>query len=189
MKKGLIIISLLLLLCGCEKTKPEYLISSIGFDSKDGEFTTCFEAVILNSEKDSQELKILSASGKTVEDCVEQISRQSTQPLLLSHCAVLVIGESITQDQLNQIYEYCFRERDITLSAFFVETENAEKLLSQKPISTICAGYDILGLLEQYSTFKNVKLRNRYFEIMALNGQVTLPKIALTEEGYYFENY
>lgn len=189
MKKCVFAVFLLLLLCGCQKTKPEYIISSIGFDSKDGKFNTCFEAIILNSEKDDQELKLLSGSGKTVEQSISKIKRQCTQPLLLSHCAVLAVGESVSKKQLNQIYDYCYNQREITLSAVFVKTENAKKLLSRKPVSTVCVGYDVLGLLEQYSNFKNVNFKNRYFEIMALRTKVTLPNIALTKEGYYFENY
>lgn len=189
MKKCVFAVFLLLLLCGCQKTKPEYIISSIGFDSKNGNFETCFEAIVLNSEKDEQELKILSGSGKTVEQSISKIKRQCTQPLLLSHCAAVAVGESVSEKQLNQIYDYCYNQREITLSAVFVKTENAKKLLSRKPVSTVCVGYDVLGLLEQYSEFKKVNFKNRYFEIMALRADVVLPKIALTKEGYYFENY
>ncbi len=189
MKKVLLIFPLLILLCGCRQTQPEYLISSIGFDNAGGQLKTYFEAIIINSETEGQQVKLIEGSGKTVKEAMEQVERKCTQGLLLSHCAVLVIGDSVTQKQMNNIYDFCFENPDITLSAFFVETENAKKLLSAQPLSTISVGYDILGLIRQYSENEKIKIKNRYFEIMALDKQVTLPKITLKEEGYYLENY
>ena len=45
MKKFFLVVVLLLLLCGCQKTKPEYLVSSIGFDKKQNNYTVFFETV------------------------------------------------------------------------------------------------------------------------------------------------
>ncbi len=189
MKRLLIIFPILILLCGCQKTRPEYLISSIGFDNAGGQLNTCFEAIVINSETEDQQVKLFEGKGKTVKQSIEQIERQCTQGLLLSHCAVLVVGQEVSEEQLNGIYDFCFENPDITLSAFFVKTENAKELLSAKPVSTISVGYDILGLIEQYRENEKIKIKNRYFEIMALEKQVKLPKIALKEEGYYLENY
>jgi len=188
MKKIFICLLLLLFLGGCQKAKPEYLISSIGIDTKNDKFNVCFEAVIINSENPEQKLMLLKGSGDTIEQAVAQINRQCTQPLLLSHCAVIVTGETITEKQLNEILEYCYQRDEITLSAFFITTKNAEKLLSQEPVSSVCVGYDIMGLIEQYSKLKNKNFKNRFFEVMTLKEQTVLPKITLKEKGYYLEN-
>lgn len=188
MKKILLIFTLLISLCGCRQTGGEYIISSIGFDNKDGLLNTCFEAVVINSETTESQIKLIEGKGKTVTDGIEKIKKQITQKLLLSHCGVLVMGENLTESQINEIYEFCFNERDITLSARVVKTENAKKLLQKKAISSISVGYDILGLIEQYSK-KDKQIKNRYFEIMALERRVALPKIITTKEGYYLENY
>jgi len=187
MKKILLVLPLLLLLCSCQKAQPEYLISSIGFDNKDGQINTCFEAVVINSETKDQRVLLIEGKAKTVEEGIKKIKRQCTQKFLLSHCGVLIIGDTVTKEQLDNVYEYCFNERDITLSAYFVRTENAKKLLSQKPVSTIAVGYDIFGLIKQYSQSKRIK--NRYFEIMAQDKNVALPKITLKKEGYYLEKH
>jgi hypothetical protein len=185
MKKFILIFLPLLLLCGCQKTKPQYLISSIGFDSKDGQLITCFEAIIINSETEDQEIKLFEGKGETVEDGVKEIEKQCTQDFLLSHCGLFIVGETVNEKQLDNIYEFCFKKEEITLSARFVKAENAKKLLSQKPISTISVGYDILGLIEQYS--KTAKIKNRYFEIEANEKKTRLPQIKLKEKGYYLE--
>ena len=139
MKKILLSFVLMLFLCGCEKTGPEYLISGIGFDNNNQTYKVCFEAVVINTENTEQSVKLLKGEGKTVEEAVKEIDRQCTQPLLLSHCGILAIGENISQEQFSKICKYCYNIEEITLSAFFVKTDNAEKLLSVKPISSACA--------------------------------------------------
>lgn len=188
MKKILLIFTLLISLCGCKQTGAEYIISSMGFDNSDGLLNTCFEAIVINSETTESQIKLLEGKGKTVTDGIKQIKKSATQKLLLSHCGVLVMGEDLTESQINEIYEFCFDERDITLSARVVTTKNAKQLLQTKPVSSIAVGYDILGLIEQYSK-KDKQIKNRYFEIMALERRVALPKIMPTKEGYYLENY
>ncbi len=188
MKKILLIFILLISLCGCKQTGAEYIISSMGFDNSDGLLNICFEAIVINSETTESQIKLLEGKGKTVKDGIKQIKKSATQKLLLSHCGVLVMGENLTQSQIDGIYEFCFDERDITLSARVVTTKNAKQLLQSKSVSSIAVGYDILGLIEQYSK-KDKQIKNRYFEIMALEKQVVLPKITPTKEGYYLENY
>ena len=188
MKKILLIFILLISLCGCKQTGAEYIISSMGFDNSDGLLNICFEAIVINSETTESQIKLLEGKGETVKDGIKQIKKSATQKLLLSHCGVLVMGENLTQSQIDGIYEFCFDERDITLSARVVTTKNAKQLLQSKPVSSIAVGYDILGLIEQYSK-KDKQIKNRYFEIMALERRVSLPKITPTKEGYYLENY
>ncbi len=182
MKKIFLILVLIVSLCGCEKTGPEYLISSMGFDSIDGAYNVCFEAVIINTETTEQSVKLLKGEGKTVKEAVRQIDKQCTQPLLFAHCGVLAIGDSITKEQFKEIGDFCYREDEITLSAFFISTENAQKLLSVKPVSSICAGYDIMGLVKE-----NKRHKNRFFEVMSSGYKAHLPRISLKDGGLRFD--
>lgn len=184
MKRCVLCLLILLSLSGCYKSNNNYLISSIGFDYEDGMYNTAFEAVISNSETDEQTVKLIKAKGDTIEKCVKEIEKQCTQEVLLSHCGIIAVGESVDKERLQEIYDYCFKNENITISVRFVKTENAEKLLSQEPVSAVAVGYDILNLTEQ--TDKSAK--NRYFEIMAQNGKAKMPKVTLTKEGYYIEN-
>lgn len=182
MKKIALTLLLMLFLCGCEKTGPEYLISSMGFDSTKGVYNVCFEAVIINTETTEQSVRLLKGSGNTVEDAVKEIDAQITQPLMLSHCGVIAIGNSINNKQLHEIGEFCYSRDEITLSAFFVRTENALQLLSVKPVSSVCAGYDIMGLIEQNKPYKN-----RFFEIINSDYEAALPQISLMDGGLCFD--
>ncbi len=183
MKKIWLGLILILFLCGCEKTAPEYLISSIGFDSKGETYKVCFEAVIINTENTEQSVKLLKGEGETIKEAVDKIERQCTQPLLLSHCGVLAVGEDITRQQFLEICDYCYEKNEITLSAFFIKTKNAQKLLSAKPISSACVGYDIMGLIKQNKHYKN-----RFFEVINSDYKASIPKISLKDGGLLFEN-
>ncbi len=181
MKKLLLIIISLLLLCGCEKRGPEYLVSGIGFDKENGVYKVCFESVIINSEDTKQTIKLIKGKGKTLDEAVDEIKKQCTQPLLLSHCGVLVIGKNIQENELEGIAEYCVKSKEITLSAFIVNTESAWKLLSAKPVSSVAVGFDIMGLLEQNKVYKN-----RLFEVVNSNYESNLPTISIINGGLKF---
>lgn len=181
MKKLLLVFALLFCLCGCQKTGPEYLVSSIGFDRVNGQYNVCFEAIIINTENTEQTVKLLKGTGSTIEAAVKQIEKQCTQPLLLSHCGVIAIGEGVTDYGLRKIGDYCFSQDQITLSAYFVRCNNAEKLLSVKPLSSACAGYDIMSLIKE-----NNHRKNRFFEVISAEYEIPLPHISLKNGGLTF---
>ncbi len=181
MRKIVFALLFLLLLCGCEKTSPEYLISSMGFDNENGKYDVYFEAIIINSENQGQMLKLLNGKGESIDKAVEQIRKSCTQPLLLSHCGVIIIGENISKKQFEDIKNYCYDTDPVTLSAYFVKAKNAKELLSAKPVSSACVGYDILGLIKQNGTVKS-----RFFEILNSGPKVQLPTISVKNTGVYF---
>ncbi len=181
MKKALWFFVLLLFLCGCEKQGPEYLVSSIGFDKVNDGYKVCFESVIINSEDTKQTVKLLKGEGQTLSMAINEIEKQCTQPLLLSHCGVLVIGDSITKNELNDIATYCVKGEQITLAAFLIRTESAQKLLSVKPLSSVAVGFDIMGLLEQSKHYKN-----RLFELVNSDYKIPLPSVSINDGGLIF---
>ncbi len=183
MKKFFIMFIIMLCLCGCEKKGPEYLVSGMGFDKVEGIYNVCFETVIINSEDTKQSVRLLKGKGTSLESAVEEILNQCTQPLLLSHCGVLVLGDTITVDELENIAKYYVKGEKITLSAFLVRTENAEKVMNIEPISSVSVGYDIMGLLEQ-----NKEYKNRLFETVNSDYKVLLPKISIINGGLKLEN-
>ncbi|MBQ4119162.1 MAG: hypothetical protein IJD45_02090 [Clostridia bacterium] len=181
MKKVFLILALGLFLCGCQKRGPEYLVSSMGFDKENDSYKVCFESVIINSEDTKQSVKLLKGEGKTLRGAIMRIEKQCTQPLLLSHCGVLVIGDGITQNELSEVAKYCVKNEEITLSAFLIKTENAQQLLSVKPVSSLTVGFDIMGLLEQNKHYKN-----RLFELTATNYTAALPRVSINDGGLIF---
>lgn len=181
MKKVFIFLAFCFLLCGCEKTGPEYLVSGIGVDVVNGRFGVCFETIIVNTENTQQTVRLIKGKGNTVKEAVKQITAQCTQPLLMAHCGVVVIGENLTCEQLKEVGNYCYEEDEITLSAYFVRADNAEKLFSLKPVSSASVGYDIMGLVKL-----NKHYNNRFFEVINSDYKAQLPKISIKNKGLKF---
>ncbi len=182
MKKLMILLLCPLLLCGCRQKPQEYLITAIGADYDGGLYTLYFEAVITNTEKDSQKREVLTAKGRTLLKTVEQLEKQATLPLLMSHCGVVAVGKGISRTKLLGIMRYCKENRNIPLSIQFIETESPQKLFQTEPISSISVGYDLVSMMRKTEK----PLKNRLFEIYKSQSPV-LPKITLTEKGYCFE--
>ena len=182
MKKLIILLLCPLLLCGCRQKPQEYLVTAIGANYDDGLYTLYFEAVVTNTEKDSQKREVLTAKGRTLLETVEQIEKQATLPLLTSHCGVVAVGKGITRTKLLGIMRYCKENRDIPLSVQFIKTDSPQELFETDPISSISVGYDLVSMMQKNEN----PLNNRLFEIYKSQSPI-LPKITLTEKGYYFE--
>ncbi len=188
MKKIIIPFLCALLLCGCGEKTQEYLVTAIGVDYSKGIYTVSFESLVINTEEENQQLVVLTGQGRTFKKAITEIEKQITQPLQLSHCGVVAVGKGISLEKLKGIMRYCKGNDDITLSIRFLETENANLLLSQKPISSVSVGYDLMSMLETAKTEQNKALKNRLFEIYKQLSPV-LPIIKTNEKGYYFAKY
>lgn len=186
MKKFLILFIIPLLLCGCEQKPQEYLVSAIGFDYELGLYNVSFETLIVNTESEGQKLSVINGKGRTIKEAIDEIKRQSTMPVLLSHCSVVVVGKSISDTKLKGILRFCKENREITLSTLFISTDNAAELLDSKPISSVTVGYDLTSLLKTQEDEEKIKLKNRLFEIYE-NSVFELPHILKNKTGYYFE--
>ncbi len=188
MKKIFIAFLCFVLLCGCSQKPQEYLISALGVDYDKGLYTVSFEAVIINTEIDEQKREIVSGVGRTLIDAVAEIEKQTTQKIILSHCGIIAVGSGITRTKLKGVMRFCKEHPDITLSVFFVKTENAAKLLGVKPLSSISVGYDLMSMIKTAKNDKKLTHKNRLFEICE-NESPILPIISPTEKGYYFDKY
>ena len=176
MKKVLILsLFLPLVLCGCSggnaiiRENPEYMVSSLGFESNGGEITVYMEAVVINAEDTDAEKKLLllEGRGKTVKKGAEKAEKQAVQPINMSHCGVIVLGEGISQSDFDEICDYCYNRDEINLSAYFVSAKSVKELLSQKPIASISMGYDIMSRLESQKELSGKVYKNRFYQVEA----------------------
>lgn len=186
-------------LCGCSfkqnfsSSVHEYLISALGFEEKNGKLTVYLEAIIVNQEDTNAEkdLQIIEGTGNTVYEAVNDANKKTSQPLMLSHCAVAVMGSSISPERFAEICNYCYSEPEITLSVMLVSTDNALNLLSCDAISSIAVGFDIMSMLEQQSSRTGIIYKNRFYEIESTKAKplntFAVPFLETTENGYFID--
>ncbi len=177
MKKALVFALCLLfcplLLCGCNMQERftagtnKYLIAALGFDEVGDEVRLYMEAVIVNSDDSAAEKKteLLYGGGKTLKSALGECMRAAAEPLELSHTAAAVIGESISAKRYEEICDYLYNERQITLSILLLSSPSARELLSCETVSSAAVGYDLTGLIEQYDGYTGTKSKCRLYEI------------------------
>ncbi len=160
-------------LCGCSLKetvshhRQEYIVSAIGFDSENALLQLSLEAIIINTENADaeKELKLIKGSGKTVTEAMTDALKTTSQPLMLSHCATVVIGETVDRRHFSEIMNFCRSKEKITLSAMLISTANAAKLLSCKALSSVAIGYDVISMTEQLSEHTGILFKNRIYEV------------------------
>ncbi len=196
MKKPALLLLVLLLAvslsgCGMGTTEKDrqFMVAALGFEAAEEEIILSAEVIIINSESSESDPKpkLISAKGKTIEEALDNISSLLAKPLLLEHCGVIAIGDNMRADLLSGIFDYCFKENKITLSAHIISTKDPKILLSGEPESSVAIGYDIMGIIGQKSRLSGISYNSRFFEIEGRREQesktFTLPRFERSEEG------
>ena len=197
MKKiAVALMGLVLFLSGCAGTKPvsskteQYIVSALGFDGVGKGFKISAEAVIVGTEGNLEtEAKVITGEGETIKKAFSELRKKNSQPLLLSHCGLILFGNSLSFEKIEEVLEYAKTEREITLSVFIGATEKAESLLNLKAVSSVAIGYDIVGMIEQQEAEAGKNFKNRLYEIEAIRtrGQdIKLPFFEMQNEEFYF---
>ena len=196
--KRIIILSLCLcFLCGCRSTRSviaengRFLVSAIGFDQKGDNVLVSVEAIVVNSGDSEQPptATVFEGKGKTSVLALENAVKKSIKPLDFSHCAMVVLGERLTDSTVNEIYKYCLENNEITVSVGFAKTSSANKLLKLKPTSDIAIGYELAVMLETQYTQNDIRFNNRFYELenARIKGEkeVVLPFFEINNEIFY----
>lgn len=168
----------------------EFLISSIGFDRENGEFSVFLETVTVNSEDadSDKKLTLINGSGKNLAEAFKDANQKSVRPFMFSHCAVAVIGKGVSEKDFRNICTFLYEKDEINLSLRFIYTDNAKKLLSSETVASIAVGYDITDAIDRQSDYSGIVYKNRFYEVEAARREVinvfALPRFAVIEKGY-----
>ena len=196
MKKIIVLVFIILFfLCGCSfdetisRSGTESIVSAIGIDQKDNEISVTLETIITNNENNESKTRLLIGLGDTIQTAFADTLKYATEPLTLSHLGVAVMGKSIDSENFKSICDWFYNKQDTTLSTFFISAYNAEELLSQKAISSIAVGYDLVGLLEQQEKESGTDFQNRFYKIQSLILENTdsfrLPHFICKDDKFY----
>ncbi len=189
-----LIICVLIFLSGCSakeaiaSDKQEYIVSSLGFDNENGKIKMLIEAIVVNTDdlSEDKENRIFGGVGENADEAYSEIISKITQPLSLGHNAITVFGSGITEKQLENIFEFCQMTSQINIATMLIYTENAEKLLNTKPISSVAVGYDIMSMIEVMEEKTGMVFKNRLYEALALKNKPLktfwVPNIVIAEE-------
>ena len=163
-----------LLLASCRLTgrsEPEqvYMVSAVGFDrAGSGEFMLSVEVPLTReSETENMETKLFTGSGNTVEEALRRITEGLAKELLFSHCALMVLGDGLSREQLEAVFDFVGTGTSLPLATQVVAAPSAEALLRGGSLSTPAAGYDIPGILKRVSGILGLDIRCKIYELRA----------------------
>ena len=153
----------MILLMGCGRrltyTEPEEIavVSAIGVDNaEDG------VAVSLQTVDEGGVINLSRAEGESISAALAELYAAGTREFELSHCALAVLGDSLSAERVGELYELCLRRDGISGAIMFVGADNAAALLS--PTGTV--GYDIASSMRSSPDGAGLFSRSRLYEIV-----------------------
>lgn len=164
-------------------TEPEdqYIISALGFDEdKDG------LVVSAQTSSETGETRVYRGRGDSVEYAMAHLEGTDEKRIELGHCAMILIGTSVSADRMREILEYCRRNDDVTVSAGVAAAYDAFELLSHKDAS----GYSLIRAMRQGEDGSGISVKSRFYAIedalasQGSGGVFALPYFSLSEDRW-----
>ena len=177
-------------LSSCHRyTEPEqiYPVSAIGFDGVDSGVRVTVEIPVVGGEtlSDSKAMRF-SQTGADVRDALRSMETGLPRALIFSHCALAVLGDSLSKEQMQEIFAFAGVEDGLPLAAEVVICPNAEQLLAAQPLSSIAVGYEIPQILEQERERRGAELPCEIYQLRAIVSPdlpVAIPRLDMNGEG------
>ena len=160
---------------GYNEPEDQHIVSALGFDEGDGGLLVSVRTV----SEDGKSTKVYTGVGDSVEYALAHLEGGDSKRLETGHCAVIVIGDSISGSRLSEIIEHCRRNDSITISARFASAHSARELLSCDSAD----GYSLLGSLREGGDGNGLGKGSRFYEIEGV--RVSESKIKVYHMPYF----
>lgn len=164
----------ILCLSGCSgsvytQSDQQYIVSSVAFLNKNGRIKAIAEAVAVNAESTEQSVErvVLEGEGETPSESILDLGAKLSKPLLFDHCGVILTDASLNSEEVEKVFSYCEKNKQINLAAYIVHSEDAEALLMVKPMAALTVGYDIIGVIDRAQSLYGIRYLNRFYEVKA----------------------
>ena len=169
---------------GYGEPEDRYIVSAIGFDRVGEALEVSVQIVGNEGEKDL----IRSGRGENVRQAMGHIEGADAKQLEISHCALIVIGDSIDKNTLSDIFDYCRKNNDITVGVKVAAAYNAKELLSLDGAN----GYELIGAIRDNADGVGFTKGSRFYEIEEIRASEDesvyhLPYFFAGEDSYSVE--
>lgn len=158
MRRGAALAAAVILLCcltfcGCDERsdylEPEnkLIISALGVDSGKKEITLTAEAVTVseNGNSDGHEREVLCGKGGNMRKAFSSLKNGISKRITLSHCAVILLGDTVCPDDFEDVLVFCFSEQDLTGNVQLAAAKSAEEIL-KTDVGDNLLGYSISAM-------------------------------------------
>lgn len=175
-------------LCSCSdyrELEKGYLVAALCFSSEGQGLTVRAETLFSASDGNSApKIEILTASGENALGAIDNLELTLTRQLYFDHCAALIVENSISLEQLNDIISYCNKNERLNEGLYVVLAEDIDKVLEIEPVSN-AVGFDIMNLMKKLKTKNKIDYKNRFYEMKKrmMEGEALSLPLIKSEEG------
>lgn len=131
MKKILLLLLILFTCTACQdyvEINDFAIISGIIIDYKDDKYEMISELLI--NEEDTK-VKTFQTSGKSIDECLSEISKLSNKDIFISHLKTLILTENIIKNDID-IYDYFLRssKSKMNFDIYLIDEKNKTKIFN-----------------------------------------------------------
>ncbi len=176
MKKIIISLACVLLLCGCGRYKEinsRYLVTGIAFENTDKGVLISVNVLL----PEAGENMILKGEGNNLNGALAELKKAQVKSLYFEHCATVALNQN-TKNEISKILRFCKNQINIPISAQLIYCNDSYALFSADR-----TGYDVVTLLEN----SNVTSSCRLYKTEQRIADFTLPLIRAENDTITFE--
>lgn len=172
--------------CGIGGNEPEqvYLASAIGADADpEGGILLSIEVPLTReNEADHMVVRVFGGRGVTPEKALQDVLIGLDKQLLFGHCAVLALGETLSEEQREAVFAFSEETVGLPLSAVVISTPSAAELLAHGSLTASAAGYEIPNTLRLRAKQDPGVAVCHFYEVLANPAEQTLPRFCPSDD-------
>ena len=191
MKNKIILFLFCIVITGCynyNELNEIAIISGLGIDLVNGKYH--ISAMIsngesLDSKENNEQTTLITGTGKTYSEAIEDVERKSPRELYIGHLNVVVIDENIAKDSLYDIIEALFRNPE-TLKKYYIilakDISSKDILKTLSPLETFPAQNTSLNIISSKQNLgftTEVFLSDFIYKIVNVGIEPVMPTIML----------
>ncbi len=190
MKKRLIFLPLLLLLCACGNARETNLlspVSALAFDANEANLVLTVETAWQDSTEGSATPQYLTGKARTIPQCFTAIASGVGSDLYFSHAQVLILDTQVAQHNMLDLCKFLCSDSEIRLGIRFAVAHNtsaAQILQAWAPNGDI-PGFALERILAQGKVRHNAIDMPffRFYNQLLSGADANLPAITLGPDG------
>lgn len=171
MKKIIILFLLIFSLSGCydyTEIVDFAIVVSVGVDYKDDNFTTTFEILSSNNDKESPASETFTVSGKgpTISKAFENTDSKINKRAYYTHADLFVLSEEVARSKLADISDFLLRNSHIRENFNVVIAKDPKEILESSSKINPTVGKSIIDAIKGNQLGNNVSLDKNFTVIM-----------------------
>ena len=191
MKRIFIIVSLVLVLCGCydyRELNDMSIVTGIGIDYKDKEYIVNLEVTKSIKDGSSNEIEsvVYTGSNTILADAFLEAKNMSDKYVYMEHVNVLLLSTELSKNGIGNVIDYIVRDTSINSNYYMVVVDDPKKVFDTK-IENDTMSNVVVNTINYYlddTSFDDLDIVSSY--MLNKRDDIAIPMISLDEDKVIF---